>query len=666
MNLLINMLTWWQWLLLGAIPPAIILLYFLKLKRQPLEVPSTFLWHRAIEDLRVNSIWQRLRQSLLLFLQLLLVALVILACLRPGMRGAKLAGNRFIFLVDTSASMGATDQPEQTTRLETAKRRIGELIDQMDSGDVAMIISFSDRAVTEQSFTNNRAELRRKLESIEQTQRSSALDEALRAASGLANPGRTSEAGNANDVQVADALPATLLIFSDGGFAAVPNFSLGHLTPKYVPVGQEAAPDNVGIVAFTTERNPAKPERVQAYGRLENYGPQDVTVDVAIFFNGQLRDASQVKVPQQASAGVQFDLAGDELELDEGTLRLEIQRADRLQVDNVAYATINSARLARVLLVTERNDPLRLALQTEQAAKIAAVSELQPGALSTKAYHEKADEGAYDLIIYDRCAPATMPQANTLFIGSLPPGDAWSRGELQGPLTVIDVEHAHPLMQLVEIGNVLMVEGYTVQPPPGGTSLIFTNIGTVLAIGPREGFEDAVLGLEIVGTDNEGHAVGNTNWPRRLSFPIFVQNVLNYLGGTRGSLGALSVQTGRVVTLHATAAVPEIQVTSPRGDRVTVPREGQNAFVFSRTDQPGVYDVREGRARQIAQRFSVNLFDSRESDLRVRPSITLGYEEVAAQSAWEPARTEAWKWLLLAGLAVLVLEWYVYNRRVYV
>ena len=64
---LINMLSWWQWLVLGAVPPAIVLLYFLKLKRKPIEVPSTYLWHRSIEDLHVNTIWQRLRRNLLLF-----------------------------------------------------------------------------------------------------------------------------------------------------------------------------------------------------------------------------------------------------------------------------------------------------------------------------------------------------------------------------------------------------------------------------------------------------------------------------------------------------------------------------------------------------------------------------------------------------------------------
>ncbi len=72
----LNTLVWWQWGLLALVPPAIIALYFLKLRRQPLAVPSTYLWSRTIEDLHVNSLWQRLRQSLLLQLQLLQIVLL--------------------------------------------------------------------------------------------------------------------------------------------------------------------------------------------------------------------------------------------------------------------------------------------------------------------------------------------------------------------------------------------------------------------------------------------------------------------------------------------------------------------------------------------------------------------------------------------------------------
>src|SRR5438105_13689860 len=90
----------WQWLLLAAVPPAIVALYFLKLRRQPLEVPSTYLWLKSIEDLHVNSLWQRIRQSLLLYLQLLLMLLVIFALLRPGWRSEKQVEERNILLID--------------------------------------------------------------------------------------------------------------------------------------------------------------------------------------------------------------------------------------------------------------------------------------------------------------------------------------------------------------------------------------------------------------------------------------------------------------------------------------------------------------------------------------------------------------------------------------
>ena len=74
-------LSGWQWFLLLLVPPLILMLYFLKLRRTPLEVPSTYLWTRTIEDLHVNSIWQKLRNSLLLLLQLLVCLFLMLALL---------------------------------------------------------------------------------------------------------------------------------------------------------------------------------------------------------------------------------------------------------------------------------------------------------------------------------------------------------------------------------------------------------------------------------------------------------------------------------------------------------------------------------------------------------------------------------------------------------
>ena len=123
---LIPILTPLQWVLVGLIPPAIIALYFLKLKRHPVEVPSTYLWSRTIEDLHVNSLLQRLRRSLLLFLQLLAVALAAMALFRPGIEGEDTGAGRKVFLLDTSASMQTTDVEGYANRFEKAKAMIEE------------------------------------------------------------------------------------------------------------------------------------------------------------------------------------------------------------------------------------------------------------------------------------------------------------------------------------------------------------------------------------------------------------------------------------------------------------------------------------------------------------------------------------------------------------
>src|SRR5215208_4539876 len=125
--------------LLGlAFLPIVVGMYLLKLRRDERPVSSTLLWQALVADVEANAPWQKLRRSLLLLLQLLLVAILAILAARPFVeRPAGLAGD-LVLVVDTSASMQATDVTP--TRLDAAKAAaIGALGDLPAGGKVSVI-----------------------------------------------------------------------------------------------------------------------------------------------------------------------------------------------------------------------------------------------------------------------------------------------------------------------------------------------------------------------------------------------------------------------------------------------------------------------------------------------------------------------------------------------
>jgi hypothetical protein len=685
----INMLSWWQWSILAAIPPAIVALYFLKLRREPLEVPSTFLWRKSIEDLHVNSFWQKLRKNLLLLLQLLLVLLIALALLRPSWRSSSLVGHRFVFLIDNSASMSATDVAP--TRLANAKRQVRALVEQMASGDKAMLISFAEGAQVVQQYTENRRLLERALERIKPTESSTNLLPALRLAASAAE---ASQAGT----DAAGGASGTLYLFSDGKFPNVEDVVLGNLKPVFVPIGSDEAA-NIGIIAFNTKRHETDADQVQVFFQLANSGSEDAELDVALFRDNQQVDAKRVKVPAGKQVGEDFPpLRGAQ----EGILRLEIRHPDPLALDNKAYAVLETPRRGRVLLVTPGNEPVEWALATLEAQLRAEVTVASPAVLTQPSHQRAAAAGNYDLIIYDRCRPTALPRANTLFLGRLPPAatagkvlaakqspvgetkdspqpaappySLWTKAATAADVPVanlpqvLDTDRNHPLMQLVELGDAFIGSSLLLDLPPGGKTLIETTKGAVAGIAPREGFEDVVIGFEIITAGDDGQRLFNTDWWRKQSFPSFWLNVLSYLGGGAKSQTAISVRPGELVRLRSLSPVKQLEVLTPDARRIEVAQGKSNDFPFTQTDRQGVYAFFEGE--QLAGRFAVNLFDAGESDILPRDGlenpIRVGPIEITGSANFEAARQETWKFLLILALVVLLLEWYIYNRRVYI
>src|SRR5579862_3583221 len=121
----------------------IVVMYILKLKRKDVVVSSTFLWRQVIRDVQANAPFQKLRRNLLLLLQLIIASLIIFALARPFFTASGLGGRNIVLILDTSASMQATDV--RPSRLEAARRKAYDQISALRPGDMMMLLSASSR-----------------------------------------------------------------------------------------------------------------------------------------------------------------------------------------------------------------------------------------------------------------------------------------------------------------------------------------------------------------------------------------------------------------------------------------------------------------------------------------------------------------------------------------
>jgi hypothetical protein len=609
-------------------------------------------------------------------------------------------GERRIYIIDHSASMQASDS--KPSRLDVAREKAMKLIQDAASNDSAMVISTSDRASVEQGFTNNRSLLEKAVERIEPTAQLTDVSEAFRVAAGLANPGRMSFEDNV-DIQVADAVPATVYFLSDGAVGELDESEFGQLKIEYVPIGQPDTP-NAGILSFAIQRTEtqeaqANPGSISAFARMIQHGSQAIECTASLYWNDALVDAQKVQLQPEQETGIQFELEG----IESGTLKLQLDHPDALPLDNVAYAAIRPDRQVSILLVTAGNTALETALRTQRITQIAKVQIEPISYLSSQDYQTNASESKYDLILYDSCSPEKMPAASTLFLGSVPPADIqptvplgnsatlttdppsnapektdsptsaiepeenpkWAFGELSGPVIVLDVNRSHPISQYLEMASVGIVEARTVRPPSSGAILMIADSGPLFAIAPRGPYQDAVLGFDIVRPSAEGFEI-NSDWGIKRSFPVFVLSAVENLAGGITEASAASVQPGLPVQLILSNRFEKYQIVDPKGKTETIQRSGDGRFLYTKTDQLGVYEVRAEGLEEPVERFCVNLFSNRESDLQVGLELKTGAESIAATSNTIRARQETWRWLLLLAICFLMFEWMVFNRRIFV
>lgn len=607
-------------LILAALAGPIIILYMLRLRRREVQVSSTMLWQRLMQDREANMPWQKLRRNLLLLLQLLILAALVLALGRPFIPVPSVASGSVALLLDASASMNATDMPGGAPRFDAAQDQARALVNDLSSDEVMTIISVGPTPQILTSPTDDRAALRDAINRARPTE-SPADWEAALALAGASIAGREK---------------ATIVILSDGGLPD--NLPALPADVRYVKIGRET--ENLAISALATR---ALGDTPQLFAAVTNYGTRDADVILSLEVDGQLHSAERISVP----AGQTTDLTITDLPASTHLIRAWLTQPveggleDYLPVDDTAYAVYTPAVSGKLLLVTEGN------LFLEQVFTILPTAEV------FKASPGQMPEGDFDLIIFDNWLPEELPDTNLLIVRPTHSTDLFAVGE-EFTETRFVRQADDPILAYVEFEDLAIREAALVQTPGWARTLVEAEGGPLLLAGVTGGRRVAILTFDLHASD----------LPLKIAFPILIANLLEWYAPAQAFDAPDGLRPGESLVIRPQAATTGYRVTWPDGSSETFPAS-EEALTFALTTQLGIYqvDLLEGAQVRGEGAFAVNLFSPEESVITPREMITIGQSGISEGAVRdEYGQREFWPWLAVAALVVLLIEWWVYHR----
>ncbi len=590
----------------------ILALYLLKMKRRDITVPATFLWPERVEEIRANSLFQKLRPSWLLFLQLLALLFIVVALSKPKIRQSGLMGEVTVFVLDTSASMSATDV--KPSRFGEAKRLAQEAIRSAKPTDRIAIIEAGPTPRVISPLSTDPAKQLLALDALEPTDAESQVGEALRLAAAL----------------VGSIDGARIVLLSDGDFEKVSNFTRGKAALVYKCIG--TMDDNLSINALGTAETSAGR---QIYCGVRNNSSKPNGGSLSIYADGKVIDS--IKFPTIGPKG----LWGRTIAAPAGAhvFEAKIDAPDLLKSDNYAVCVADPNASLRVLLVTKGNLFLERALTLDPRVTLDKSLEVP----TSERQNGTSIAGSYDIVIFDGMTEQPVKARGVLTFGTPgTPSPVKAKGTASKPRYVS--EEPNPILKSVGLESVFVDSQTVVEPKSNGEVLARSSAGPLIVVSQEASKRQIFVGFNPLESD----------FPLQIGFPIFVSNALDYLAGG-SSNSTLSIRTGQPFSIPLAT---NVTLTTPAGENVALKSNGAT-IVIRETKKVGTYTLRaDGKNRTIY----ASLRSDRASNIQPERELDLGGGTVkTTQSPLSFA--DFWRPLVALCLCVLGVEWWLFARK---
>lgn len=413
--------------LLAAGSAATVALYLLIRSRKMVRVPTLRFWQQAQRALEQKR-RRRIDQPLSLLLQLLALALLLLAIAQPRIGPRPDTGQWHVLLLDSSSWM-------QIPALEQdAKRQALRWLRALPPQDRVQVVRADALPTPLTPFSEDREEAAR---AIREARPSSAALE-LTPAFELASQSLRLHAARPGEIVYAGPLYA----LDAEQLAPPPNLRL---------LATAAPPANAGLTRILLRRLPHEPARVEALIHVRNYGAAPRAVPMLAGFGGSVVSSQLLQLPANGETTATFQFRAPVA----GWVEVRIDPRDALPSDDRATLELPAPPAVRVAVFSADPAPLRplLASEPRLEARFLPVEQYDPAVQA-------------DLVILDGFHPARLPLRPALLIH---PGQAESQ--------VSAWNAAHPITENLRSSDVRLESARTLTPGREDTVIISTPQG---------------------------------------------------------------------------------------------------------------------------------------------------------------------------------------------
>ena len=601
--------------LFGTISAVLVTLYLLDRSRRKQVVATLRFWRHAESNTEIHQ-KRRIQQPWSLVLQLLGIALLLLAIAQLQWGDLIRNSRDHVVILDTSAWMGA--RTARGTLMDDARSAALAYVRSVPGADRILLVRADSLATPATPAESNHAAIESAIRASRPSSSALNLDQAIEFAV-------RAQARNGRKPGEIVYIGAGRVEGAEGVTVRLPQ------NLRVLPVAANLA--NAGIRKVGLRRSPAMADQWDVFVSTRNFSPSTRVVQLALQFGGAPVGSRTVSLQPNSDVESTFAFRTKAA----GILEARLLDDDAFADDNRAILEVPAQRALRVVVYTDEPDLLRpvLASNPRITAQFASPASYQP----------KPDA---DAIILDRVAPPAPPALPSIWIE--PPA---GRAPVPVKATVSKVKLArwnrdHQLGQGLRTRDLELDTAQVFSPAATDIPIAETDRGAVILGRPETKTQPKLVALGF-------HPVRSA-MKYELATPLLFANLLRWvrpeiflnweLNG--GAVGTVEADIGKGV------APENVRVIGEDGKSVpfTIHKDHLRFFAGA----PGTIRV------QLPDREIVHSLTLPEVGLTqwaVPANVKRGIPRFTAQGA--PVK-DLWPWLAIAGALILFLEWIIYGR----